>query len=106
MIVPETPVDLPQNQRLTVTVDSAQPLQTPKRPTPAELLEPVKPPISHEDAELMRRAITEAESMGPYRAISGQEFLDAVRKVRISHKDIAAINKAIEEGCEQVDDGG
>lgn len=65
-IVPDTPVDLPQDQRLTVTV------------------------VSTQLPEL----------------ISGQQFLDAVKKVRISHEDVAAMNKAIEEGCEQVDDGG
>jgi len=37
---------------------------------------------------------------------SGREFLEAVKKVKISPEDLAAMNKAIQEGCEQVDDDG
>jgi hypothetical protein len=48
----------------------------------------------------------EPESVGRPRGTSGREFLEAVKKVKISHEDLAEMNKAIEEGCEQVDDDG
>ena len=38
------------------------------------------------------------------RGVSGPQFLEAVRKVKIPHEDIVQMNNAIEEGCERIDD--
>jgi hypothetical protein len=44
------------------------------------------------------------DGQGRPRGISGRQFLEAVRKVKISHDDIVQMNNAIEEGCERIDD--
>jgi hypothetical protein len=60
VIVPETPVDLPRNQRLTIRVESDEP-EDPAHGTVAYLMKHLTTPISDEDAVLMRRAIDEAD---------------------------------------------
>jgi hypothetical protein len=59
-ILPETPVDLPQNQRLTVTVESQEADDDPEHGTVAYVVQKMKGhEISDEDAALMRAAIEE-----------------------------------------------
>ena len=60
VIVPDTPVDLPRNQSLTIRVDSEE-QQDPAHGTVAYIVKHMKSRISDEDAELMRRAIEEAD---------------------------------------------
>ena len=46
----------------------------------------------------------EAEDEQPRtRGVSGRQFLEAVRTVKISHDDIVRMNSAIEDGCERID---
>jgi hypothetical protein len=59
VIVPETPVDLPRNQRLTISVEPDESPQDPERGTVGYLVKHLKP-MSDEDADEMRRAIAEA----------------------------------------------
>ena len=60
-LVPDAPVDLPQDQPLTVSVESAGTHQDPDFGTVGYLLKHLKSTISDEDAELMRRAIEDAD---------------------------------------------
>jgi hypothetical protein len=60
-IIPETPVDLPQDQPLTVTIDSPDVPEDPAHGTVAYLMKHLRSTISDEDAELMRRAVQEAD---------------------------------------------
>lgn len=59
VIIPETPVDLPRNQRLTISVETDDLPAEPERGTVAYLMKHLTP-ISDEDANEMRRVINEA----------------------------------------------
>jgi hypothetical protein len=62
VIVPDDPVDLPRNQRLTITVESQL---DPAHGTAGNLLKHIEP-ISDDDATEMKKAIDEAfETIDP-----------------------------------------
>jgi hypothetical protein len=61
VLVPETPVDLPQNQPLTVSVEPTGVHLETDWGTAGYLMKHLTSTISDEDADLMRRAIAQAD---------------------------------------------
>jgi hypothetical protein len=62
-IIPDHPVDLPRGRRLLIHVDTTaeSPVESAAQGTVGNMMEQFKSPVSDEDAELMRRAVNEAD---------------------------------------------